>query len=253
MKRSMRIFRNNVVVGLFLVAPLGITAYIIYLIVRMVSRNWVTKSVTDVVFGVLPQFVKDGMGRFMISQIIAIVLLVLVLFLIGFFVRSFFGRRLYRLAEQLLIRIPVFNKIYIQVRHISETIFSQRETMFQQVVLVEYPRRGLHSMAFVTSSVPTSFDGNFAAENGGTPQERVALFVPTTPNPTSGMMIFVPKADVRPLKISVADAMKLIISAGTVYPGEGEVDDRPTLLDRLEQWITRETPLESPTSHANPD
>lgn len=80
----------------------------------------------------------------------------------------------------------------------------------------------------------------------------VALFLPTTPNPTSGLLIFAPRHDLTPLPISVAEAMQLIISAGAVYPGEGEPDNRPTLLDKLEAWITRETNID-PASILPPD
>ncbi len=245
MRRIGKVVRNNVVVGLVLVAPLVITGFIIHFLIGLVANNWATKALTNLIFGLLPEGFRDGNVKVILSQVIAVLLVFVALFLIGFFVRSYFGRRLYRLAERLLGRIPVFNKIYVQVRHISETIFSQRQTMFKEVVIVEYPRKGLHCIAFVTSTVPSSFRKQFSsAEEGDDPM--VALFVPTTPNPTSGVMVFVPRHDVITLPLSVAEASRLIISAGAVYPGEETLDDRPTLLDKLEQWITRETNLEPP-------
>ena len=251
MSRAGKIFRNNVVVGLVLLAPLMITAFIVHFLIRLVAQNALTRALTDIISALLPQVVVEGTGRFVLSQLIALLLVLLGLFFLGFFVRSFLGRRLYGLAEKVLIRIPVFNKIYLQIRHISETIFAQRETMFNEVVLVEYPRKGLHSIGFVTSSVPPHFNASFPAE-AGTKTDRVALFIPTTPNPTSGILIFAPRADVTPLSITVADAMQLVISAGAVYPGDSEVDDRPTLLDKLEAWITRETDLEPVTPPHQP-
>lgn len=236
--------RNNIVVGLVLIAPLAITGFIIHFLIRLVAGNGVTKALTDLIFALLPEAFRDGTVKFLLSQLIAVLLVLLVLFLIGFFVRSYFGRRLYRLAERVLVRIPVFNKIYIQVRHISETIFAQRQTMFKEVVLVEYPRKGLHSVAFVTSTVPAHFR-NLFPDSGDAAIEMAALFVPTTPNPTSGLLIFAPRKELTVIPISVAEAMKLVISAGAVYPGEGEWDVRPTLLDKLEAWITRETHLDS--------
>lgn len=245
MKKSRKAFRNNVIVGLMLVAPLFITGYIIHFLIKLISRNWFVRTLADFILGLFPYGIKDGTVKDILGQIIAVLLVVCVLFLIGFFIRSFFGRRLYRIGERLLIRIPVFNKIYVQVRHISETIFQQRETMFNEVVLVEYPRRGVHAIAFVTSTVPAHFSTHFPSETPP-PAERLALFVPTTPNPTSGVLLFAPRSEVTKLSMSVPDAMKLVISAGAVYPGEGELDDRPTLLDKLENWITRETNLEPP-------
>lgn len=242
MRKLTRILRNNIMVGLVLVAPIAITLFIVHFLVRLVANYWVTKALTDVIHERMPTILKDLTARFVLSQFIAVLLVLLILFLIGFFVRSFFGRRLYGLAERVLVRIPVFNRIYVQVRHISETIFAQRETMFHEVALIEYPRQGLHSMAFVTSTVPPEMLAKFPARAGDEP--HVALFVPTTPNPTSGVLLFMPKSDLHVLPLSVSEAMRLIVSAGTVYPGHDDPRaDRPTLLDKLEQWITRETDL----------
>lgn len=245
-----RIIRNNIVVGLMLVAPIVITGFIVHFLIRLVANNALTKFLTDVIFPLYPEAFRDAASRFMLTQIIAVALVLIALFLIGFFVRSYFGRRLYRLAERVLVRIPVFNKIYIQVRHVSETIFAQRQTMFQEVVLVQYPRKGLFSIAFVTSTVPSPFRKRFV--NTEKPDDAMAaLFIPTTPNPTSGLLIFAPKTDLTVLPITVSEAMRLIISGGAVYPGEGELDDRPTLLDKLEQWI--ETRIDTPTPITPPE
>ncbi len=246
MRKLGKIVWSNIVVGLMLVAPIAITAFIVQFVIKLVANNTLTKLIASALYHLYPDPYKAAATKFMLTQAVAIVLFLLVLFLIGFFVRSYFGRRLYRLAERILVRIPVFNKIYIQVRHISETIFSQRQTMFKEVVLLEYPRKGVNSVGFVTSSVPPSFKPNFT-EWVEPDRQLIAIFIPTTPNPTSGMLIFVPRSDCSVLPISVSEAMQLVISAGAVYPGESELSDRPTLLDKLEQWITRETNLEPPT------
>lgn len=243
MRKLGRILRNNIVVGLVLVAPIVITLFIVHFLVRLVANFWVTKALTDLIFKWFPYTLQDRSAWFTLSQFVAVVLVLGLLFLLGFFVRSFFGRRLYGLAERILVRIPVFNRIYVHVRHISEAVFAQRETMFKQVALIEYPRQGLYSVAFVTSTMPDEVRNIFLPQAGSEPQ--VAVFVPTTPNPTSGMMVFLPKSALRILPISVAEAMQLVVSAGAVYPGDdGPSQDRPTLLDKLEQWITRETDLE---------
>ncbi len=243
MRKFGRILRNNIVVGLVLVAPIAITLFIVHFLVRLVANFWVTKALTDLIFNWFPHSLQDKTAWFTLSQVIAVILVLGVLFLIGFFVRSFFGRRLYALAERVLVRIPVFNRIYVHVRRISETVFAQRETMFKQVALIEYPRQGLYSMAFVTSAMPDEVRKEFLPEVGDDPQ--VAVFVPTTPNPTSGMLIFLPKSALRILPITVAEAMQLVVSAGAVYPGDDDpTQNRPTLLDKLEQWITRQTDLE---------
>ncbi len=240
--RFSRSFRNNIVVGLVLIAPIVITGFIIHFLIKLVADNALTRFITDLLFRLFPEAIRDGTVKFILGQVISVLLVVIALFLIGFFVRSYFGRHLYRLGEKLLVRIPVFNKIYIQIRHISETIFSQRQTMFKEVVLVEYPRKGLYSVAFVTSSVPSGFARKLPHD--GPETDFAALFIPTTPNPTSGLMIFAPRTDLVVLPISVSDAMKLIISGGAVYPGDEDVDNRPTLLDKLEAWIAKETKLD---------
>jgi len=249
--KLLKAFRNNLVVGLVLIAPLFITGFIVHFLIKLVAGNSLTRAITNALFTLMPESMRDGSLRFLLGQMVSLILVIICIAAVGFFVRSFLGRRLYKLAEKILVKIPVFNKIYVQVRHISETIFSQRQTMFQEVVLLEYPRKGLFSVGFVTSAVPPRFSR--LMQEDGTDATHVALFIPTTPNPTSGLMIFAPRADVRPLPISVPDAMKLIISGGSVYPGDEDVDNRPTLLDKLEAWITRETNLEPLSTPGKPE
>lgn len=232
-----------------MIAPIAITGFIIHFLIKLVAGNSLTRFLTDLIFRLFPEAIRDGSVKVFLGQLIAILLVLAALFLIGFFVRSYLGRHLYRLGEKVLVRIPVFNKIYIQIRHISETIFSQRQTMFKEVVLVEYPRKGLFSLAFVTSSVPAKFAR--AMSHDATETDFAALFIPTTPNPTSGLLILAPRSDLVTLSISVSDAMKLIISGGAVYPGDEDVDNRPTLLDKLEAWIAKETKLDP--SQITPD
>lgn len=242
MKKFVKVIRRNLIAGLVLIAPAFITIYIVVFLVRLVSQNWVTKNLTEWIFALLPTALKDGTVRFYLSQSIAMLLVVIVIVLIGAFVRSYLGRPLYRLGEKVLVRIPLFNSIYVQVRHISETIFSQRETMFNEVVLLEYPRQGLYCIGFVTSTVPPAMEKRKFPHSPTDPV--VAIFIPTTPNPTSGVLVFSPRSELTVLSISISEAMKLIVSAGAVYPGDNDLDARPTLLDKLEQWITRETALE---------
>ncbi len=242
MKKFFKVVRRNLIAGLVLLAPAFITVYIVFFLIRLASQNWITMTLTEQIFDLLPAFLREGSVRFYLSQLIALLLVAIVIVLIGAFVRSYLGRPLYRLGEKILVRIPLFNRIYIQVRQVGESIFSQRETMFDEVVLLEYPRKGLYCMGFITTTVPKTMEKRKFPHFPGDP--IVAIFIPTTPNPTSGVLIFSPRSAVTVLSMSIADAMKLIISAGAVYPGDTDLDDRPTLLDKLEQWITRETSLE---------
>jgi uncharacterized membrane protein len=228
-----RTLRNNVLVGLVLITPLAVTIFVVNLIFGFLTKNPLFRFASDL----LPASMRDTAYAAFLGRLIALFVAVMVLFLIGFFVRSFFGKRLYRLAEMVVERIPLINKIYIWVRQISEAFLAQRQTLFKEVVLVQYPRKGLYAVAFVTAPISSTFHQHLPESKE---EPFVALFIPTTPNPTSGLMIVAPRTDLSPLPISVAEAMKLIISAGAVFPGEAMVDDRPTLIDKLEAWITRE-------------
>ncbi len=221
--------RTNILVGLVLVTPIGITIF---------TANWFFQLITGFF---IPKQVLENTANELLLRVVALIVVLMLLFLVGFFVRSFFGKKIYSFGEKILVRIPIFNKIYIQVRHISEAIIAKRDNMFKEVVLVEYPRKGLYSIAFITSEVPSLLHEKMSQP--GRTNESVALFIPTTPNPTSGLMILASRTDITPLSITVPDAMKFVVSGGAVHPG-GPLDNRPTLLDKLETIISRDAKAE---------
>ncbi|MBU1692499.1 MAG: DUF502 domain-containing protein [Verrucomicrobia bacterium] len=228
LRKIIRALRNNILTGLFLVTPIAIAVFVV---------QWLFTLITDRTMPFIPRQVRDLHSE-LLFRLIALVLFLAVLFLLGLFVRNIIGARLYRLGDAVLSRIPVFNKIYISVRQIGEALLAQSQTLFQEVVLVEYPRKGLFSLGFVTTAVPPKFVKNLPAGAGAS---LVAVFIPTTPNPTSGLLIFVPKGETYALPISVGEAMKLVVSGGALYPGGAErVDDRPTFLDKLQEWAARD-------------
>ena len=227
--------RNNILLGLMLITPLVVTAYIVAGLFRFITNNAFVSLLT----GWLPETMRDAGYEKTVLGMMAVILVLMSLFLIGFFTRSFLGKKLYHLADMFIERIPVINKIYMWVRQISESFFAQRRTIFKEVVLVQYPRPGLWLVAFVTAPVASQFWEKFESSEE---ESFVSLFIPTTPNPTSGLMIIAPRSDLVALEISIADAMKLVISAGAVYPGAGLVDVRPTIIDKLESWISRDSP-----------
>ena len=149
--------------------------------------------------------------------------------------RNLFGRRLYNLSDKIMTKIPFMKGIYVSVRQISQSLFTQRKSLFKEVVLVEYPRKGLYSLAFVTAIAPESVSKIIRGRHRGK-DECISLFISTTPNPTSGVFILVPRSEVTPLDIPVSDALTFIMSAGAVAPGE-EGPHSPTLLDKLEEWL----------------
>ena len=126
--------------------------------------------------------------------------------------KGFFGRQLIKFWQSLVDRTPIFRSIYNAVKQIAETVFTKSEQTFQSACLVEYPRKGIWVVAFVS----TESKGEIKAAVNK--KDVLTIFVPTTPNPTSGFLLFVPKDDVIVLKMSVENAAKLVISAGLVVP-----------------------------------
>jgi uncharacterized membrane protein len=222
--------RSNILVGLILVTPVVITIFIVNALFRFVTK-WVIAFVP-------PHLLKEYPA--LLFQAAALVLVIVMFFFVGLFVRNFIGHKLYRLGDMVLGRIPIFNKIYLSIRQISEALVDQSQSLFKEVVLLEYPRKGIYSMGFVTAQVPRSMTSMLPAPH--TDKDMIAIFIPTTPNPTSGLFIFAPRAELISLPISITDAMKLVISGGAVFPGVGPIDSRPTLLDKLENWLARDTP-----------
>ncbi len=226
-----RSIRNNILVGLVLIIPL---------VVAVVVVNWLFKFVTNEFIALIPKELIKSYPLFLF-RLAALLVILVGLFFLGLFVRNMVGKRLYQVADHVLARTPLINKIYVWVRQISETVLDQRQTLFQEVVLVEYPRKGVYSMGFVTAGVPPGFVPK------GDGVDRVVVFIATVPNPTTGFFIFVPRSEVQVLPIEIGDAMKMLFSAGAVFPGSPSLDDRPTLLDKLELWVTSQGKGESKT------
>ncbi|NQT94479.1 MAG: DUF502 domain-containing protein [Lentisphaerae bacterium] len=216
--------RANVLVGLFLTVPVVATVLIFNFLLRM-TTNWLPANA-------FPALREIWHGYLL--RAITLLAIVLFLYLVGLLTRNYFGRRLYQFGDKVLARIPVIRSIYLSVRQISESLFTQRKTLFKEVVIIQYPRKGLYSLAFVTAVVPPSIGQHVAGRNH--PDSCISLFVPTTPNPTSGILVLVPKTEVIPLDIPVTDALTFVMSAGAVSPGE-EGEHPPTLLDKLEGWL----------------
>ncbi len=193
--------RRYLVAGLLVWVPLGVTVLVIRLLVRLMDRTLVLLPPAwrpDQLFGVhIP-----GLG---------IVLSAVVVLGTGVVVANLLGRRLVQTWERLLARIPLVRSIYSGAKQIVETVFSGSGRSFREVVMIEYPRSGTWTLAFVTG------DGMRAVrEHIG--DDVINVFVPTTPNPTSGFFLMMRRADVVPLEIPVEDGLKAIISAGVLVP-----------------------------------
>ena len=142
-----------------------------------------------------------------------LLLVVVALTVVGALTAGFLGRVWLRFSEAVMNRTPVLRGIYSAVNQIFETVLAQKSHAFREVVLIEYPRRGIWTVAFITGRTV----GAIARPIG---HDLVNVFVPTTPNPTSGFLLFLPRSDIRLLDISVEDGLKLVISGGIVAPQE---------------------------------
>jgi len=188
--------------GILVTGPIALTLYLAWSFVR---------GVDSAVSAVLPaEYNPETYLPFYIPGIGLIVLLIC-LTLIGALTAGYLGRVLVRLSERLLARMPVVRGLYSATKQIFETVLSKQSTMFREVVLVEWPRRDMWTVAFVT--VPP--EGELKDMN---PPESIGVYVPTTPNPTSGYLIYVPRKDVRSLAMTVEEGIKLVVSGGIVAP-----------------------------------
>src|SRR5210317_1336240 len=197
----MKRLRRYLVAGLLIWAPLAVT----FLLLRFAV------NVMDKTLAVLPrQYQPEELLGFHIPGL-GVILTVLVLFLTGMLAANFVGRYVVGGWESLLDRIPIVRTIYGGAKNFAEIVFSDSNDSFKQVLLIEYPRKGLYSLAFQTSS-------ELGEVQGRTGEDVVCSFVPTTPNPTSGFIIIIPKKDVTFLDMEVDEALKMIISLGVVVP-----------------------------------
>lgn len=188
--------------GILVTAPISITIYIAWLIVSFIDaaiNPLIPARYNPQTY--LP-FALPGLG---------VVILLVMLTLIGAMTAGYVGRTIMKSYEVLLARMPVVRSVYSALKQIIETILAQQSAAFSQAVLVEYPRPGLWAIAFITGHTEGEVQ-NLTAD------ETINVFLPTTPNPTSGFLLFVPKKDLVPLSMTVEEAIKMVISGGIVTP-----------------------------------
>jgi uncharacterized membrane protein len=209
-KSGLARLRNYFLTGFIICAPLAITAYLVWSFIEWVD-GWVKPYIPQVYNpdNYLP-FSVPGFGLIVAFFFITMV---------GFLTANLIGRTIVGYGEDLLSRMPFVRNLYSGLKQIFQTVFSEQETSFEQVAIVEYPRKGLFALVFIA----TDTRGEVNAKLNEMGQETVSVFLPTTPNPTSGFLLFVPKKDITILDMSVEQAAKLVISAGLVAPEYEEV------------------------------
>jgi uncharacterized membrane protein len=186
--------------GLFVLIPLVVTIGIL---------SWLF----NLLDGFLGPYIYEWLGRPMPG--LGLIATLALIFLIGLVATNIIGRRLLAAVDEALQRIPLVRSIYFTTKQMSDSIFHGGQVAFQQVVLIEYPRRGLYQIGFVTGMI----EGPLQQELSGKAGERmVNVFIPATPNPMSGYLVILPERDIHSLGMSVQDGLKLIISGGMATP-----------------------------------
>ena len=211
--------RANFLTGLVVIAPVGLTIWLIWSIVGWVD-GFVLPLVPD---RYQPdRMLQDLLGLDPSVQInvrgIGVVIFLIFTVIIGWMAKGLIGRSLISFAEGLVERTPVVRSIYSGIKQISETVFAQSERSFERACIIEYPRKGIWAIGFIS----TNTKGEIAMR-GNDGRSMLSIFLPTTPNPTSGFLLFVPEEDVITLDMTVEEAAKLVISAGLVYPNGKDV------------------------------
>ena len=202
--------RGYLVTGIIISAPFAITIYLAALVIDFVD---------DKIKPMIPaQYNPDTYLPFAVPGI-GLVLVVLFLIFIGWLARGYLGRRALRYSERVMANMPVLRSIYTAAKQIFETVMSQQSSAFRQVVLVQYPHKGVWVLGFITGDPGPEVQSH-------TSEEVIGVMVPTTPNPTSGYLLYYPKTDVVHLNVSVEEAMKIIISMGIVG-ADGDPNDAP--------------------------
>ncbi len=204
---KIRYLRNAFISGLLLLAPVGVTVFVINFLVSSLGRPSTKLFFFFVDRALLERYPLIEVGLNLVSALIVCILITL----FGWFSKLVLGRFMLALFERFMVSVPLVRSVYTTVKQIIDTFARNQQAVFRKTVLVEYPRKGVYVLGFLTS------DGKGEVQ-AVTSKEVLNIFVPTTPNPTSGFLLMVPSDEVIILEMSVSDGMKVIISGGAVTP-----------------------------------
>ncbi|MFA5389118.1 MAG: DUF502 domain-containing protein [Candidatus Omnitrophota bacterium] len=202
--------------GLLIIVPGVITFWVLYFIISKLNS-----LLLEPLMGIFGAWIPDRIYLEILTKLVILIIVVLLLVLIGFAARIIIIRKIFRIGERVLYKVPIISPIYKSIKDMSNAFFSEKNPMFKKVVLVEYPRKGIYSIGFVTS------------EAGGEPGRKIKkdvmnVFVPTSPTPGSGFFVIVPRDEVIQLDMTVTDGIRMVISGGAVVPGSnyGDTENR---------------------------
>ncbi len=224
MSRRPRPFRRTLAAGLLILLPTLVTLFLLNFVLDQVDRYF-----TPFLLRLFPQLdrlppegLPDELHWRVIVPALGLLLALALVYLIGRMGSHVVGRRLIRWMEQLVLRVPLVKTIYGAARQLVQALGTEREDGFSRVVLIEYPRRDVWALAFVTKDVHPDVQGPTGRD------DLIFVFVPTTPNPTSGFLLALPEADTRPTGLSVEAGLKTIVSGGMVALGPDVASSTPS-------------------------
>ena len=203
----MKHLRNYFISGLLFWIPLALSVIVIKFSLEFINELVPTKYLPETLFNLNTDFPGSG-----------IILVLLVILITGVIVSNFLGRKLVTLWERVLNKIPGFRNVYNVLKKVSDTVFNSSTESFRKAFLIQYPSKGIWVIAFQSGD----YKGEAESIIG---EEMINLFVPTTPNPTSGFFVMMPKKDVFELNMTVEEAFKIVISAGVVIPKSLDIKD----------------------------
>lgn len=228
-KRIQQDLKNDLIAGLLVVIPLATTIWL-----TITIANWVIDWLTKIPKQINP---FDGLNPFLVNILnflVGLAVPLLSILLIGLMARNIAGRWLLDLGERLLQAIPLAGSVYKTLKQLLETLLKDSNEKFRRVILVEYPRRGMWAIAFVTGTIHGQIQSQMK-------EQMLSVFVPTTPNPTTGWYAVVPEEDVINLSMSVEDAFKVLVSAGIVNPNPSILVPQKLAVERnVEGLLTNE-------------
>ena len=198
--------RTSFVTGIVVAAPIGITIFLVWSFVSFVDNN-----VRPVVLGMAPPVWREFMNEYAAIPGLGLLLLMVGLTVLGMLTANMVGRTVVGLGDEIAHRTPIVGTIYKTLKQIIQTVIAQSEPAFKQVCLIEYPSKGIWRLAFLIGQAKGEIQASFA-------HEMATIFMPSTPNPMTGYVMFMPKDSVRLLDMSIEDGAKMLVSAGIVAP-----------------------------------
>ena len=215
--------RTSFLTGIVVIAPVALTLWLIWSVIGWFDGFVLTfgpdayrpEQILNTIFGYDLKLNIRGVG---------VVVFLVFATLVGWLAKGLIGRSFIKYAENLVNRMPVVRSFYSGIKQIAETVFAQQERSFEKACMIEYPRKGIWAIGFISTTAKGEI-----AERNSSKGPMVSVFVPTTPNPTSGFLLFFPKADIIELDMSIEDAAKLVISAGLVYPPTKKTSSKSTI------------------------